>query len=325
MSAAHRLPPIPGRVIDPPPLPIVAMTERIEARSKTAGLGYRIGVRFSQASVALLTAGTTYYLFLSMFAALTLVFGLTSLLGAERVAVVVNDALENFLPGLVGRAGLDPAALQSLGTSMSIGGSFVLLYSAGGAITAANRSLHQIFGAPPDPRNFLVARLRLTGWMLIIGPLIAISFAPAVVMGFFTEPVARFLDFGQVGQALLPWIASLLALVLDFGIVMLMLSHLGGIRPARRPRVIGAALAAVAMELLKTAMAQVVSWSVSKPQYGAFATPITVLLVLYLQAIVLYGAACVVAGLAEQEAEAAVVAGTGAGEGPVMPPAGTSA
>lgn len=304
MSAPNRLPPIPGRVIDPPPPSIAAMTERIEAHSRTAALGYRIGLRFTLANVALLTAGTTYYLLMSMFAVLTLTFGLTTLLGADRLIVLVNNALENFLPGLVGGAGIDPQALQRLGTSTSIGGLFVLLYAAGSSISAANRSLHQIFGAPSDPRNFVVGRLRLTGWMLVIGPLILLSFTPTIVVGFFGQPVAGFLNFGDVGQTLLPWIASLLALVVDFGIVMLMLSVLGGIRPARRPRVIGAALAAVAMAVLKNVMALVVAWSVSKPQYGAFATPITLLLVLYLQTIVLYGAACVVAGLAERQAAA---------------------
>ncbi|MGV1006446.1 MAG: YihY/virulence factor BrkB family protein [Candidatus Nanopelagicales bacterium] len=304
MDSEARLPAIPGVALDPPPVSVVAMTERIESRSRTAALGYRISVRFTMAHVTLLAAGTTYYLFLSLFALITLAFGVAALLGAQQIVTLVNNALENFLPGLVGANGINPAALESLGAGTSLGGLAVLAYSAGGAILATSRSLHTIYGAPPDGRNFLLARLRLIGWMLVIAPLIVLSFTPLVVLSFFTEPIDRFLGIKTpTGHSLLQFGAYGLSLALNFLIIYLMLSRLGGLKPSRRPRIVGATLGAVGIELLKALMSRIVSWSVSKPQYGAFATPITILLILYLQTMVLYGCACVVAALAERDAE----------------------
>ena len=84
-----------------------------------------------------------------------------------------------------------------------------------------------------------------------------------------------------------------------------MLGRLGGIRPARRPRLVGAAVGAVVIEVLKQAMALLVGVAVDKPQYGALAAPIGIMFVLYLQSTALYGVASLTAGLAETQLDPA--------------------
>ncbi len=79
----------------------------------------------------------------------------------------------------------------------------------------------------------------------------------------------------------------------------LVLGRLGGIRPPRDPRLIGAIVGALVIEVLKQVMALLVNLVIAKPQYGALAAPIGIMFVLYLQSTALYGVASLTAALAE--------------------------
>ena len=66
------------------------------------------------------------------------------------------------------------------------------------------------------------------------------------------------------------------------------------------------AIGAIGIEILKYLLSFIIGWSVGKPQYGAFAAPIAMLLVLFLECLVLYLAAAITAGaaVATQDPEA---------------------
>jgi membrane protein len=96
-------------------------------------------------------------------------------------------------------------------------------------------------------------------------------------------------------------LAAIAVLAVDYLIVHLMLSRMGGIRPPRRALVLGAAAGGLVIQLLRIPMALIVDLSTDKPQYGALAIPIGVLLVLYLNSMTLYGAAALTAGFAERD------------------------
>ena len=53
--------------------------------------------------------------------------------------------------------------------------------------------------------------------------------------------------------------------------------------------------------MLKSLLAVIISWSIAKPEYGAFAAPIAVLLILYLLTLMLYASASVTAGVADRD------------------------
>ena len=91
-------------------------------------------------------------------------------------------------------------------------------------------------------------------------------------------------------------------MVLNFLVMHLMLGRLGGIRPARAPLLVGAAVGAVVIELLKQVMALLVGFVIDKPQYGALSAPIGIMFVLYLQSSALYLVASLTAALAEVQA-----------------------
>lgn len=98
--------------------------------------------------------------------------------------------------------------------------------------------------------------------------------------------------------------ALVLTMVLNFVVMHLMLGKLGGIRPPRPPLLAGAAVGAVAIEVLKQVMALLVGFVTEGPQFGALAAPMGVRFVLYLQSSALYAVASLTAALAESDAGA---------------------
>ena len=93
-------------------------------------------------------------------------------------------------------------------------------------------------------------------------------------------------------------LTAVLSIGLNALVVWLILGHMGGIRPPRDARLAGTAVGAVGIEIHKYLLSFIIAWSVSKPQYGAFAAPIALLLVLYLESLTLYVAASLTAGMA---------------------------
>jgi membrane protein len=294
-------PPVPGESVDPPPREARQVLARIEDRTWLGAIAYRAVIRFNGAHALLLAAGTTYYVFLAVFSLMALAFGLVAVVGTTQVSQFLSSALGEALPGLVGDGGVDADQLRAIGQSTSLLGLAVFLYSGAAMMTATSNSLHMLFGAPKDPRNFVVLKLRLLAWLALLAPLLMLSFTPSLLVTEFADPLLSLVGVTQEGwlQAVLLVGAYVVSLALNFLVVYLLLGHLSGIKPARRPRIIGAAVAAVSTESMRAVMASIVAWAVERPQYGAFAVPIAVMLVLFLQTIVLYFCAALTAALAE--------------------------
>jgi membrane protein len=309
VETAPTLRPIPGELVDPPardlPTRVTLLQAREDAVGTGVGIGVRTGLRFTHSRATLLAAGTTYYLFLALFSALTLVYGLTAALGAEQLAAYVTEALSKAFPGLVGGSAIDTDQLRSVGQATSIVGAVGLLYGATGSVLGASRSLHAVYGAPNNTRNVVRMRLWALGWFLVLAPLVLLSFVSA---SFTADLSARLLDaLGLTWGGptlLLGLVALVLTMALNFLVIHLMLGRLGGIRPARTPLRIGAAVGAVVIEVLKQLMALLVGFVVDKPQYGALSAPIGIMFVLYLQSSALYLVASLTAALAEVRGEA---------------------
>ncbi len=83
MSVSAAPSPIPGEHIDPAPKQTERTLRKLERRSEAAGSGFRAFTRFTEAKASLLAAGTTYFIFLALFALIALVFGVTALIGSE--------------------------------------------------------------------------------------------------------------------------------------------------------------------------------------------------------------------------------------------------
>lgn len=296
---------IPGRTLDPPPKgapdPVRRLDESDGATGVVAGVGYRAFNRFSVARSTLLAAGTTYYVFLALFSLIALGYGVTALVGADQISDYLTRALGEAFPGMIGDEGIDPDLLRSIGQTAGLIGLVVMLYSGGGAMAATSGSIHLIYGAPLDPRNYVVERLRLLGWLLVVGPLIVASLVAGIATQNFSSQVLDLLGWTGTGDLVLVQVlATLLTLGLNFVVVFVVLGRLGGIRPPTRSLVIGSLAGAVALQLLRVVMGVVLKVSADKPQYGTLTLPIGILLVLYLNTLALFAASALTAGIAER-------------------------
>ena len=297
---------IPGESVDPPPKNHERVLGRVEERSTIAGLLARTVHRFLQTRSPLLAAGTSYFLFLSLISLLTFSYGMVALFGADFIAEWINQAVENAFPGLVGENGLSPEDIRGFGSTTSILSLIVLLLASTGSVHATKQSVHLIYGAHKDPRPFIVARLRMLVFVFTLGPLLLVSFAPSLMLTSLAEPLREWLDFESGAER---WVlvlgSSVLSLSVNYVVVYVVLGWLGGIRPPKRAHRIGAVVAAILLEGLKHLSATIVSFSLSRPQYGALAVPITILLVLFLFATIIYLAASLTAVIAIRDADRA--------------------
>ena len=297
--------PIPGRKLNPPPESQPDRLRRLDeldgAPGVAAGVGYRAFRRFSVARATVLAAGTTYYVFLAMFSLVALGYGVAAVFGADQIASYLTTALSEAFPGLIGEDGIDPALLRSIGQTAGLIGLATMLYSGGGAMSAASGSIHLVYGAPLDPRSFVNRRVRLLGWLLIIGPLIVGSLVAGIATQNFTSNVLEWFGWeGTRNQVIVRVTAVVITLSLDFLVCFVFLGFLGGIRPPTRALVIGSLTGAFAFQALRVVMGLVLEVSADKPQYGTLTLPIGILLVLYLNTLALFGCAALTAGLAER-------------------------
>ena len=301
MVSAAAPPPILGDPIDPPAKSVPPVAERLD-RWAIGGIAYRAARRYSYANVGLLAAGTAYYLFLAMLSLLAFTYGVIAIVGADELATRLTDAISDALPTLVGSQGIDPDQLRATGQTVGVVGLTVLLWSSLGAVTGAAKSMHLIYGAPPDPRNLIRGRTRHLLVLLGVTPLLLVSFSSAALASTLVGPL---LDAAGLHSG---WIRGVLAsggLVLGYAVDVLvlwiLLGNLGGIRPGRNPRLLAALAGAVCALVVKQLLTVIVAWSLAKPQYGAFAAPLAVLLVLSLMSTVLYGAAALAGAISDQD------------------------
>ena len=104
MTAAAAPPPIVGTSVDPPPREVPGYAERLD-RTVVGGIVYRAMKRYTYAHVGLLSSGTAYYLFLSLFSLLAVAYGVFAIVEADRLAQVLTDALGMHCPGWSGTTG----------------------------------------------------------------------------------------------------------------------------------------------------------------------------------------------------------------------------
>ncbi|HYO18269.1 MAG TPA: YhjD/YihY/BrkB family envelope integrity protein, partial [Dermatophilaceae bacterium] len=226
--------PIPGDLVDPPARDLPERVRLLQSRRGPVGAGVSVGMRtstrFTHSRATLLAAGTTYYLFLALFSVLTLGYGLTAALGAEQLSGYITEALSEAFPGLVGGSGIDPEQLRSSAQATSIVSAIGLLYGATGAVLAASRSLHAVYGAPKNTRNFVRVRLWALGWFLVLAPLVLLSFVSASFTADLSDRLLAALGLNWGGTTpLLGAAALVLTMVLNFLVMHLMLGRLGGI------------------------------------------------------------------------------------------------
>ncbi|MEU2513809.1 YihY/virulence factor BrkB family protein [Streptomyces syringium] len=227
---------------------------------------------------ARLAAAITYTSFLALFPLITV--------GAAIGAAVLDDARLRKLeekaaeqvPGISGQLDLS-SLVDNAGTVGVVAGALLLVTGVNwiGTLRECLRSVWELEEAPGNP--FLLkgkdaAVLVGLGGVALLS-LGCSAFASAAV-GWVVEKTG--LADGGAGAPLLTAAGFGAAVLADFVMMLYVLSRLPGVLPERRPLVVAALLGAVGFELLKLLLSGYLQGVAAKSMYGAFGTPVALLL-----------------------------------------------
>lgn len=252
----------------------------------------RVWRHFLQHNGFLLAAGVSYQALFAIFAAVYLAFAVAGLwLGASEEAVdALIDVINSYIPNLIQPEGglFTPDQAQEIAASttgvLSITGLIALgtvIWTAIGWVTFSRRATRDIFGLPPDLRNYLLLKARdllaalIFGVALLGGSLL--SSASAAALNWLLGLVGW-----ETGSAGLNLGIRLGTVVVSFALLSsalaAMVRFLTGTSLAWRTIWPGALLGGAAMTVLQYGAGFLLSYTPSNPLLATFAIFIGLLL-----------------------------------------------
>lgn len=240
---------------------------------------YRVYTYFNEAGGNRLAGAVTFFGFLALFPLLTVAMAVAAAtLTAGRVADV-QRSIEKQVPALAQSLDLN-SLVRNAGTVGLVGG-VLLLVSGLGWVDTTRVSIRTVWRLPIEPGNPVLRKLLDVGVLVGLGLVAAVSVGASTIASALTGQAARWVGLEHSG-----WGAALLGVagfVIAVGVDTLMFAYLlvGLPRIAdqdRRAVAEGALLGAVGFELLKLGLSAYLSKVAGKSMYGAFGTPVALLL-----------------------------------------------
>lgn len=262
-------------------------------RVRLAAWLWRWWERFRDGRGTLSAKGIAFYSFFGVLSGLAIAFSVAALV--PEYEQLLLEILDEALPGLVGPEGIDPDQLAALGSTVGIIGVAVLLYSAISIVRAVDDGVRLIYGVQYEPRNFAIKTLRFFGYLLILVPLVGLSYVGSSVTAGLFQPLLDTLGItGTVARVTITTIGVMTSLLLNSVVIMITISRLGGVRPARwrwRSSMAGG----VALEVVKVTATYFVALTLSNPRYLSFGAPVAMLLLFFAMSVILLVTAALVA------------------------------
>jgi membrane protein len=254
--------------------------------SRVARIAQALSDRYAKDSGGYMSAAMAYYAFLSLFPLMLLALSVTGfvLAGRPDLQKEVAASISRAIPGLEGLLGDDLNRFIAARAGVGVIGLVGLLWTGTGVAGAARNALRRIF-RQPLPEGIVEDKVWLVIKTVGLGSLALVATGVAGVIGAIEVD-------GPVGVILLV-VVPIGTFALD-GLLFLAAywTFMKG-RPAWRSLLPGAVFAAVGWAVLKLVGAWYVSRTVqgSGGVYGAFATTVGVLVLLYLAGrLFVYGA-----------------------------------
>ncbi len=225
-----------------------------------------------------LAAAMTFTSFVALFPLLAVV----AAVGAATLSDSQLDRLEHKIteqiPGVADQ--IDINGLVANAGTIGVIATFALLFTGISWVGSLRDCLRAVWRKDDEERNPILAKL-LDGEVLLgLGAAVLVSlgssaFATAAVN--WTADRAG-LDNHGYGRVLLEVVGYALAVLADFLILLYLLTLLPGVHPPRRAVVVASLIGAVGFEALKIALSGYLRGVAGKNIYGAFGTPIALLL-----------------------------------------------
>lgn len=242
--------------------------------------------RYGQANGAVLCGGIAYSAIFSLFAGLTIGYtAFMMVLGNDAtLRASVLGTLDRNLPGLIdtgdGSGIVSPDTLV-LSTSLSWAGLaavVVLLWSAVSCMAAIRSSVQAMFGIVEAGDSTVVATLRELAGLVGVGLAVLVAAVAGVAVNGASRWLLDWLGVTGSSRVLLPALGFVVSFLVDAAVFVLIVVVLAGVRPARRPLLEGAALAALALGVVRVLGTSVVAGSAgANPVLASFAVIVTLL------------------------------------------------
>ncbi|MEU1816707.1 YihY/virulence factor BrkB family protein [Streptomyces roseifaciens] len=236
-----------------------------------------------------LAAAITFISFVALFPLLTVAAAVGAALLSEEQMRDLERRLAEQVPGISGQ--LDLSTLVDNAGTVGIVAGALLLFTGIGWIGSLRECLRAVWEKEESPGNPVLLRLKDGGLLLGLGGVALLSLGCSAFASAAVDWVATRTGLDGIG-ALLTAAGFCIAVLADFLLMLYVLSRLPGVLPPRRRLVVGALLGAVGLELLKLLLGGYLRGVAAKSMYGAFGTPVALLLwINFMAKLVLFCAA----------------------------------
>lgn len=223
-------------------------------------------------------ASVTFTSFISLFPMFAIFAAIgASLLTPERMRTV-QHAIDRQVPGISSQ--LDLQSLADNAGAIGLVAGALLLLTGVNWVGTLRESLRALWDLEEDPGNPVVLKLKDLGALAGLGLVGIISLAGSAfavsAVGWAADLVG--LREHSVGSFLLSAAGYAAALAADFALLWYVLTVLPGVRPPRRATLLACGMGAVGFEVLKLLLGGYLRGVAAKSIYGAFGTPIALLL-----------------------------------------------
>ncbi|MGI5259792.1 YihY/virulence factor BrkB family protein [Streptomyces angustmyceticus] len=225
-----------------------------------------------------LAAAITFTSFVALFPLLTVAAAIGAALLSDARLHTLEDKIAEQLPGISGQ--LDIAALVDNATTIGLVAGAALLLTGIGWVESLRDCLRAVWEKDNEKANFFVGKLRDGVLLLGVGGVAVLSLACSTFASAAVGKVAEAIGLPEngIGSILLSAAGFVIAVLADFLLLAYILTRLPGVHPPRRAVVIAGLLGAVGFELLKLLLSGYLQGVASRSMYGAFGTPIALLL-----------------------------------------------
>jgi membrane protein len=280
---------------------------------------WRAYERLATVHWARLAAAITFTSFVALFPLITVGAAIGAKLLSEEQLGKLQDKIADQAPGLSDLLDLDSLVAHAGAVGLIAG---VLLLVIGiNWVGALRGCLRAVWEKEQDPGNPVLLKIKdavvLVGLGVVGLVAIGSSVFANIAVGWAADKVGI---EGGAGRALLFFAGLAIALLVDFLLLVYLLTRLARVHPGRRAVVVAGLIGAVGFELLKWLLTGYLQGVAGKSMYGAFAVPVAVVLwINFMARLLLYCAAWTATATAVQSGE------TAEGEGPepgISPAAG---
>lgn len=225
-----------------------------------------------------LAAAITFTSFVALFPLLTVAASIGAAVLSDSQLHTLEGKLAQQIPGISGQ--LDLAGLVDNAATVGLIAGALLLFTGIGWVEALRDCLRAVWEKGEEDINFFLSRLRDGGLLLGLGGVALLSVACSV---FASSAVGKAADAiglekGGIGSILLSGAGFCIAVLTDFLLLAYVLTKLPGAHPPRRTVIVASFIGAIGFELLKLLLSGYLRGVASKSMYGAFGTPIALLL-----------------------------------------------